>query len=171
MKHVSTRTTYLQMLRPRMPAVAVPRADVRLHRERCPSIEFYRFLYDAVGAAHHWVDRKLLGDEQLERILTDAPVEVFVLRVGHAPAGFSELDRRRSGEIELAYIGLLPQFVGQGLGRYLLDWTLRQAWSYCPRRVWVHTCDLDHPAALPLYLKAGFTVYDERVIQQAVLGD
>jgi GNAT superfamily N-acetyltransferase len=82
-----------------------------------------------------------------------------------------ELDRRTPGEIELAYFGLFPQFIGNGLGKYLLAWALRQAWSYGPRRVWVHTCDLDHEAALPTYLNAGFTVYAEKMVEQAVPED
>ena len=67
-----------------------------------------------------------------------------------------------------AYFGLFPAFIGKGLGKYLLAWALDRAWSFNPRRVWVHTCDLDHPAALPNYLRAGFTVYDETVVEQIV---
>ena len=84
------------------------------------------------------------------------------------PAGYSELDRREPGQIELAYFGLFPQFIGQGLGKYFLGWTLDRAWSYGPDRVWLHTCDLDHPAALPNYQQAGFVVFDEQMIQQVV---
>ena len=70
------------------------------------------------------------------------------------------------GEIELAYFGLFAEFRRQGLGSYLLDWAIQQALSYQPERLWVHTCELDHPAALPTYLKAGFQIYLEQVIDQ-----
>ena len=83
-------------------------------------------------------------------------------------AGFAELDRRRSGQIELAYFGLLPNYIGVGLGKYFLFWIVKQAWSYAPERLWVHTCDLDHRAALPNYERAGFRVYDEPVLPQDV---
>jgi GNAT superfamily N-acetyltransferase len=64
--------------------------------------------------------------------------------------------------------GLLPQFIGQRLGKFFLNRTLRTAWSYGPKRVWVHTCDLDHPAALPTYLNVGFRIYEETIISQFV---
>ncbi len=85
---------------------------------------------------------------------------------GGVPAGFAELDRRIEGEIELVQFGLMPEFIGQGLGRYFLQWAIDKAWSYHPRRFWLHTCTKDHPAALPNYLKAGFVVYKEEVVEQ-----
>src|SRR5260370_29736357 len=88
---------------------------------------------------------------------------VHVLMADGVPAGFAELDRRREGEIELVQFGLMPEFIGQGLGRYFLQWTIDRAWSYDPRRFWLHTCTLDHPAALPNYRKAGFEIYKEEM--------
>ena len=82
------------------------------------------------------------------------------------PAGFAELDRRIEGEIELAQFGLMPEFIGQGLGRYFLRWAIDKAWSYGPRRFWLHTDTKDHPGALPNYLKAGFAIYKEEVKDQ-----
>ena len=78
-----------------------------------------------------------------------------------APAGFGELDRRQPGEIELAYFGLMPDAIGQGLGVWLLHETIDLAWSYEPERLWLHTCTLDHPRALPLYQRAGFVPYKQ----------
>ena len=74
-------------------------------------------------------------------------------------AGFSELDRRHEPDIELAYFGLMEDFIGCGLGRFLLRWTVDQAWTRNPRRLWVHTCDLDHPRSLAVYQHAGFVPY------------
>ena len=71
---------------------------------------------------------------------------------------FAELDRRKPGELELVQFGLMAEFIGQGLGKYFLQWTIDRAWGYQPTRLWLHTCTLDHPAALPNYLKAGFAV-------------
>ena len=96
-------------------------------------------------------------------ILNDPRNEVHVLHVEGVPAGFAELDRRQEGEIELVQFGLMPDFIGQGLGRYFLRWTIDRAWGYGPRRFWLHTCTLDHPAALPGYRKAGFEVYKEEM--------
>jgi GNAT superfamily N-acetyltransferase len=90
---------------------------------------------------------------------------VNVLWADGVPAGLVELDRRQPPDVELAYFGLVPEFVGQGLGRWLLDWTIRHAWRASPRRLWVHTCDLDHPRALGVYQKSGFRIYDRRLEQ------
>jgi GNAT superfamily N-acetyltransferase len=82
------------------------------------------------------------------------------------PCKLNTLDRRNKDDIELVQFGLMPEFIGQGLGRYFLQWTIDKAWSYGPRRFWLHTCTKDHPAALPNYLKAGFTSYKEEVKDQ-----
>jgi GNAT superfamily N-acetyltransferase len=87
---------------------------------------------------------------------------VNVLWVDGVPAGLAELDRRDLPDVELAYFGIMPEFIGQGLGRFLLDWAIHHAWRARPRRFWVHTCDLDHPRALEVYQKAGFRIYDRQ---------
>lgn len=168
---IKTQTHYLQMFSPAEFEVSAPRPDLKISRVGSPSVDFYRGLYRRVGADFHWVDRLVMPDEALQAILDDEQVDVFVLTVGEEPAGYSELDRRVPGEVELAYFGLFPEATGQGLGKYLLSYTLRAAWSQRPHRVWVHTCDLDHPAALPNYLKAGFHIYDEVTVDQWIPAD
>ena len=168
MRLISTKTTYLEMLAPPAGEIAPPRSDLEIRRIDRPTNDFYRLLYRAVGAELCWVDRIVMPDDLLQSMLSDDRVDVFVLRVVGELAGYSELDRRVESDIELAYFGLFPAFIGQGLGRFLLDWTLYTAWSRRPQRVWVHTCDLDHPAALPTYLKAGFRIDDEKIIEQFV---
>ena len=165
---IPTKTVYLEMFNRPAGDVAAPRCDLEIERLWRPTNAAYLELYRSVGSNWNWVDRLVMSNENLEAILGDDRVEVFVLHVAEQAAGFAELDRRQDGEIELAYFGLSPPFVGQGLGKYFLNWTLHTAWSHGPRRVWVHTCDLDHPAALPTYLKAGFCVYDEKTVDQLV---
>jgi GNAT superfamily N-acetyltransferase len=166
MRSVKTKTTYLEMRRPCEDAQPPPCDGVMVMQALQPSVAFYRFLYDAVGRRWQWINRTLLDDDELGAIIHDDRVEIYVLYVDGNPAGFAELDRRQAGEIELAYFGLTPEYIGRGLGKYLLNWALRRAWSYRPRRVWVHTCDLDHPAALAFYQKAGFVPYAEEWVQQ-----
>jgi GNAT superfamily N-acetyltransferase len=151
------------------PATELPSpAGVRVERLHAPSAEAYRALYNGVGQAYQWTDRNRMPDDELLAIIQDDAVEIDVLYVNDQPAGYVELDRRIEGEIQIAYFGLFPTFVGKGLGKYLLAWALDRAWSFTPRRVWVHTCDLDHPAALPNYLRAGLSIYAETVIEQIV---
>jgi GNAT superfamily N-acetyltransferase len=158
---METRTTFLQMFAPAQRTMPPPQEDITIVHARKPTIAYYRFLYDAVGRAWQWTSRKKLADADLARIIHDPAVEVHVLMVHGVPAGFAELDRRLPGEIELVQFGLVAEFIGQGFGKYFLQWTIDKAWSYAPRRLWLHTCNHDHPAALPNYQKAGFAVYRE----------
>ena len=86
-------------------------------------------------------------------------LETWVARVGAETAGYFELEWQAGAQVELAYFGLLPGFIGRGLGRELLATAVERAWALRPRRVWVHTCSLDHPSALANYRARGFSVY------------
>jgi GNAT superfamily N-acetyltransferase len=125
---------------------------------------FYRFLYGSVGGPWLWWERTRLDDEELMEIVGHPDVEVFVLYVGGVPAGYFELDCRQQAEVEIAYLGLVPEFIGRGLGSWLLSLSIEAAWAHEPERVWVHTCDWDHPRALLTYQKAGFEPYDTQRI-------
>jgi GNAT superfamily N-acetyltransferase len=160
---MKVKTTYLEMFSRPQRVVQPPREDLAVVHARNPTVAYYRFLYDAVGRDYDWTSRKELSDAELATLLHDPRLEVHVLMADGVPAGFAELDRRTEGEIELVQFGLLPEFIGQGLGRYFLHWTIDRAWGYGPRRFWLHTCTRDHPAALPNYLKAGFAIYKEEV--------
>ena len=163
-RYIETTVTYLEMreqpVRPPTPTPGL--AKLALLRAEKPTLSFYRFLYGTVGEVLNWTDRRVFGDDELRAIIHDPLVEIYVLYLGGVPAGYVELDRRREGEIELAYLGLMPEFTRQGLGRYLLDWAIHTAWSHGPERLWLHTCDLDDPRALPLYQRAGFVAYDQK---------
>ena len=156
-------TTYLQMFARSQRTILPPREGLTVVHAQKPTVAYYRFLYDAVGRDYDWTSRKKLSDAELAALLNDPRLEVHVLMAEGVPAGVAELDRRVEGEIELVQFGLVPEFIGQGLGRYFLQWTIDKAWSYNPRRFWLHTCTKDHPAALPNYLKAGFAVYKEEM--------
>ncbi len=162
---IETMVTYLEMreqpTRPTTPAPGL--GKLALMRAEQPTLSYYRFLYGSVGATLNWTDRLILDDDDLLAIIHDPLVEIYVLYLGGVPAGFTELDRRRKNEIELVYLGLTPEYIGRGLGGYLLDWAIHTAWSHSPQRLWVHTCDLDGPRALPLYQRAGFVAYDQKL--------
>ena len=158
---VIVKTSYLQMFAQHQRIVPPPRDGIAVVHARSPTVAYYRFLYDSVGGDYDWTSRKKLSDGELVAIIHDPKDEVHVLMADGVPAGFAELDRRTEGEIELVQFGLMADFIGQGLGRYFLQWTIDKAWSYKPRRLRLHTCTKDHPAALPNYLKAGFAIYKE----------
>ena len=168
MPTVRTKTTYLQMLdRPQDDTVA-PLDRVSVAHFAQPTVDQYLVWYRRVGDQWDWVDRVLMDRNKLAAILAHELVDCYTLQVDDEPAGFCELDRRVDGEIEFAYFGLFPEFIGRGLGKYFLRTMVLHAWEFRPARVWLHTCDLDHPAALSNYIKAGFQVYDEKYIDQVL---
>lgn len=164
MPRVEVTRTYLELLRPG-DLVAVPSPDPRLRLERveeCPP-SFHRYLYAEVGRAYQWVDRLGWTDGQIIDYLASPTVSLWVLYFSGAPAGYFELKRNDDGAVEIAYFGLLPDFTRRGFGKYLLSEAAGRAWSLGARRVWLHTCTLDDPAALPNYLARGFRPFRTEV--------
>ncbi len=152
-------TTYLEMFTQPGLRLGPPCDGIELRHVVRPSVEFYRAVYDAVGSRWNWTSRKRLSDAALAEILNDPLVEIHELLVEGVQAGFAELDGRVPGEIELKQFGLVPEFIGRGLGRHFLNRVIDLAFSRTPRRFWLHTCTADHPGALCNYVKAGFVVY------------
>lgn len=136
-----------------------PPPGVGIARVERPTVPFYRFLYDTVGEPWLWGSRRRWTDAALAAWVQDDRTEVWLLTTGGQPAGFAELDRRAPDDVELSYFGLLPDFIGRRLGPLLLRTAIHRAWAPRPRRLWVHTCDLDHPAALRLYRREGFVPF------------
>ena len=163
---VPVRTIYLEMRRNPVPETPSPPPGCAIRRWRRPPVEPYRRLFNAVGGKWGWSGRLLLDDGELAATLASRGLEIYRLRCGGKTAGFAELDRGDPLQTEIVYMGLAPEFIGRGLGRFLLDWAVQRAWSSGPRRVWLHTCAYDHPGALAVYLRAGFSVYNEKTEMQ-----
>ncbi|MCY4239571.1 MAG: GNAT family acetyltransferase [Rhodospirillaceae bacterium] len=156
--------THLEMTgRPRRLSFAKPRRSALL-RLSSPRVKFYRYLYNSVGEDWLWYERRIMKDDALEAIISDDCVEIYVLYMNGAPAGYAELDRRLGNDIELAYFGLMPHAIGRGAGVWLLHEIIHIAWSCEPDRLWLHTCSLDHPRALPMYQRAGFRPYKQEAM-------
>ncbi|HVX10289.1 MAG TPA: GNAT family N-acetyltransferase [Pirellulales bacterium] len=169
---VDVTVYYLEMLqKPPQQIVSAPRTSLTVVRAVQPTVGFYRFLYTTVGQDYNWRSRGRRSDAELGALIQDPLNELHVLYADGTPAGFAEFDRRVVGEIELIQFGLIPEFIGQGLGKWFLQWTIEQAWSYQPRRYWLHTCTLDHPSALNNYLRRGFTLYRQETKPQTVQPD
>ena len=159
---VEVKRTYLEMTAPAdlRPARSADGAASVERVEGCPA-SFYRYLYAEVGRAYRWVDRLQWTDEEIRAHLASPAVSLWVLTVRAAPGGFFELKAAPDGSVEIAYFGLLPEFIGRGYGKHLLTEAVERAWSLGAGRVWLHTCSLDDAAALPNYVSRGFRPFHE----------
>ena len=153
---IEVTRTYLEMREPadlRGEKLDDPLIKIE-QQQNCPN-DLFRFLYTEVGRNYHWIDRLPWTDEDIRDYLAQPEITIWLMSYGESKAGYFELRKCEDGSTEIAYFGLLPQFIGRGLGKHLLTCALEQAWKDGAKRVWLHTCTLDDPAALPNYLKRG----------------
>ncbi|HXG63805.1 MAG TPA: GNAT family N-acetyltransferase [Blastocatellia bacterium] len=171
-ERVEVIRTYLEMTSPeQFTPGAAEDTDARVERlPQCPA-SFYRYLYREVGRLYHWVDKLGWTDEEIRARLAAPGVSFWVMYVDGAPAGYVELERHEDGSTEIAYFGLLQEFLGRGLGKRLLNFAIRQAWQEGANRVWLHTCTLDDPAAMPNYLKRGFKPFKQETYFTTISAD
>lgn len=160
---VATIVTSLQMVERPRPR-PLPPSELRLVRWAAPTFDRYRALFRRVGEPWLWFSRLVMADAELSAIIGDPGVQVFAVedRAG-IEIGMLELDFRTAGQCELAYFGVVPELAGRGHGRWLMTQALALAWRKEVRRVWVHTCTLDHPSALGFYRAQGFVPFARAV--------
>jgi len=160
-KKLKARITYLEMTQQIARHVPVPsKPSIALISAKNIPLEFYRFIYKCVGKENHWTDRLKLTDKKLDAIINAPTTEISILYADGCPAGYFEIENSKlPTSAELAYFGIAPPYQGKGLGRWFLSAAISAAWTHKPDKVIVHTNTLDHPAALPLYQKLGFSPY------------
>jgi len=156
-------TTYLEMRSPEQLRPKRADARFRVREQKEPNWVFNRDLYFAVGEQWQWIDKRPWMDEQWKEYAAAPELRTFAAYYDNALAGYYELRNDTEGGVEIAYFGLLPEFTGRGLGGALLTSAIEEAWSrrrgIAPKRVWVHTCNRDHPQALANYQARGMVVY------------
>lgn len=166
---VTITTWYLETTDPAdLRPARVPDADVRFSREEIPSPLLSLFSHG--GGGGDWDGDALgLSAEQWRAWVDHPGRETWVLHEGDTAAGYAELDGQPDGAVEIAYLGLVPGYLGRGMGGHMLTLALERAWDLAgrwpdrdpTRRVWLHTCSLDGEHALANYLARGMTVYEE----------
>ena len=133
---------------------------LQIHECRIKQFQFNRFLYQLVGESWKWIDKLSWTDDEWKAFAENDNLRTWVAYYMGSPAGYYELQQQEGGDVEIAYFGLAPRFIGQGFGGYLLSQAIKSAWQWKgTRRVWVHTCTLDHPSALRNYKSRGMMVY------------
>lgn len=160
--------TYLELRSPdQLRRAKLDDPDVRFVRREQITVPHYRRLYRDVGARWHWFDRNAWSDDRLAAHLARAEISVWECMVSERSAGFFELELLGDGSVEIAYFGLAGEFIGRGIGKAMLTRAVDEAWTLGATRVWLHTCTLDSPTALPNYKARGFQEFrQERYVAQ-----
>ena len=164
---MNVTVTYLEMhsadeLRPKRcadPAFRVQEAKIK-------QWPLNKFLYGFIGGAWAWWEKLSWTDEQWRAYAEHDRLRTWLASYDGSLAGYFELQNDDEGGVEIIYFGLTPAFIGRGLGGPLLTTALEAAWATKPRRVWVHTCTLDHPAALANYIARGMKIYRTEVEEE-----
>ena len=157
---VAEVVTYLEMLVPPPPRPDPAAGGMTLQRIH-PDAAGFRERFRRVGEPWLWASRLRLDDGALTAILAADAVEIYDLMIGPDTIGLLELDFRQDGVCELTFFGVVPEAIGVGAGRFLMNRAIERAWGRAPRigRFWVHTCSNDHPDALAFYIRSGFAPY------------
>ena len=159
---IAAVVTHLEMTeRPALPRD--PAGTWSLRRVEAPELNWFRDLYRRVGEEWLWLSRLQMSDADLAAIVQSPLVEVHALVHDGRDEGLLELDFRERGQCELAFFGVTAELIGSGAGRWLMNRALELAWSRPVRRVWVHTCTFDHPAALAFYQRSGFRAFRRQI--------
>ncbi|MBW6491242.1 MAG: GNAT family N-acetyltransferase [Lentimicrobium sp.] len=167
MSGIQTTTWWLEMKnQPAVKAEQTFAENCMLMQMTEPVKSFYLFLYTSVGRPYQWYNRLMMSPQELHELLNSKGTSIWILYIKGVPAGFVEFNISESNETEIVYFGLTCDFTGRGLGLPFLKWCISKAWERPIDRLWLHTCDLDHKAALGIYKKAGFTVYDKDTVYQ-----
>ena len=124
-----------------------------------------KFFYKNIGKNHHWVDRLVWTEKQWIDYVSNKNVKTYVLKISNDLAGYFELNlHSEKNEVEIAYLGLLEEYQNKKLGSYLLSNAIKNSFLNKPKRVWVHTCSLDHKNALNNYIARGMKIFKTETI-------
>ena len=142
-----------------------PSNDLILELINPPNFQLNKFFYKEVGKKHHWVDRLVWNDKQWIEYTSNENAKTYVLKENRDLVGYFELIfHKEKNEIEIAYLGLLEEYHNKKLGSYLLCNAIKKSFSEKPKRVWVHTCSLDHKNALSNYISRGMKIFKKATI-------
>ena len=128
------------------------------------NFQINKFFYKNIGKKHRWIDRLVWSDSGWIKYVSNSSVETYILKINGDLAGYFELIIHKDSEIEIAYFGLLEEYQNRKLGSYLLSVAIKNSFKEKPKRVWVHTCSLDHKNALNNYIARGMKVFKTETV-------
>ncbi len=173
MLQIEVTRTFVEMLEPEWFQPASGAVDPGFSVDpalNCPA-SFFRYLYREVGRDYHWVDLLAVEDSVIAEHLADPRVSLWIMHRAGVPAGFFRLIRHPDDTVEIRYFGLLPEFVGKGLGGFLLNAAIERAWGAGATSIWLSTCTLDSPVALVNYLRRGFRPFRTEIFHVEAMPD
>ncbi len=171
MPTITVTRTYLELREPAQLRPPQRRPDVApeyVRHEPCP-VPVLRRLYHDVGYDWHWHDLYKVSDDEVARVLNAPGVAVWEMLVGGECGGFFQLRRCDDGSVEIVYFGLTAPFIGRGYGGAMLEKAVNEGWGMGANRVWLHTCTLDSPHALPNYKARGFIEFGKDSYQTDIV--
>jgi len=140
-----------------------PSNDFKIELINPPDFQLNKFFYKNIGKNHNWVDRLVWNEKEWIEYTTSEKVKTYVLKKKEDLVGYFELNIHQE-ETEIAYFGLLEEYHYKKLGSYLLSIAIKKSFFNNPKRVWVHTCSLDHKNALQNYISRGMKVFKKETI-------
>ena len=168
---IEVTTTELEMLSPgEFRPKTLARKDVRVKKVEIPTPVINHFFFVNVGRPWKWYSRLKWTHADWKALVEKETTSTWIGYIQGSPFGYIELDQQAEN-VEIAFFGLLPQYIGMGLGGYLLSEAIRLAWELKPQRVWVHTCTHDHKNALNNYLARGFAICKKETVIEQVPDD
>ena len=131
-----------------------------------PNFQLNKFFYKEIGKKHRWVDRLVWSDKNWNDYLNTAGISTFILKYDKDLVGFFEqIYHKNNFETEIAFFGILEEYIGKKLGSYLLSEAIKKSFEFGSKRVWVHTCSLDHKNALSNYISRGMQIYKTETVK------
>ena len=157
--------THLMMGSPPTQVVppAPPAPGLAANRRWTMPVADYLRLYHAIGDDWLWWSRLTMDEATLASRIAPPQTELYVAETDGEEIGLIELNLRPSPDIELRYFGVVPSWIGKGLGSWLLAHALAAAWRHRPHRMILNTCTYDHPGALAFYQRHGFAITHSEV--------
>tara|TARA_B100000530_G_scaffold139215_1_gene87211 strand:- start:139 stop:648 length:510 start_codon:yes stop_codon:yes gene_type:complete len=130
-----------------------------------PDFQLNKFFYKEVGKKHRWADRLIWTDKTWNNYLNKNGVNTYILKHEQDLVGYFEQNYyKNESNCEIAYFGILEEYIGKKLGGYLLSEAIKKSFEIGSKRVWVHTCSLDHKHALKNYISRGMKIFKSELI-------
>ncbi len=142
-----------------------PFFDLNIELVEPPDFELNKFFYKNIGKNHHWIDRLVWTNRDWIKYINNKNIKTHILKQNNELIGyFEQIFYLESSECEIAYFGILEEYIGKKLGAYLLSEAIKKSFEIGSKRVWVHTCSLDHKHALNNYLSRGMRIFKSEEI-------